>query len=200
MGLIKILSEKSWLDQGQGDAAEVTTPPQRIALRFFLGVVGVLFGLFFVAYYIRMELDDWRPMPESPVLWINTLVLFLSSIVLQWTSHCVAIEKRSAAKLGLLLGGFLTLAFIFGQVSVWNSMSAEGFLMYNNPANAFFYVLTGIHGLHLLGGLWVWTWATIKVWSGKTLTDIRLSVELCTVYWHFLLIVWLVLFALLSYT
>ena len=79
-------------------------------------------------------------------------------------------------------------------------MLEAGYIMYNNPANSFFYILTGIHGLHILGGLWVWTWATIRAFTGTELKEIRLSVELCTVYWHFLLVVWLVLFALLSYT
>jgi cytochrome c oxidase subunit 3 len=53
--------------------------------------------------------------------------------------------------------------------------------------------------LHLLGGLWVWCRTTAKVWRGVEVAKVRLSVELCTVYWHYLLLVWLVLFALLSY-
>ena len=63
-----------------------------------------------------------------------------------------------------------------------------------NPANAFFYLLTALHGLHLLGGLVAWGSTTAKVWRGVDVGDVRLSVELCTVYWHFLLLVWLVLF------
>ena len=200
MGIVKTLSEKPWLNQSDATDVGQISPPQRVALRFFLGVVAVLFALFFVAYYIRMELDDWRPMPESPVLWLNTFLLFLSSVVLQWTSLMVSKEQRNKVKIGLLLGAVTTLGFIFGQINVWQEMSANGYIMYNNPANAFFYVLTGIHGLHLLGGLWVWTWACFKVWSGKEIITIKLSVELCAVYWHFLLIVWLVMFALLSYT
>ena len=200
MGLVKTLSEKPWVNQTDATEDGFITPPQRVALRFFLGVVAVLFMLFIVAYYIRMELDDWRPMPESPVLWFNTFLLFLSSVVLQWTSLMVSKGQRSKVKIGLILGAFTTLGFIFGQINVWQEMSANGYIMYNNPANAFFYVLTGIHGLHLLGGLWVWTWACFKVLSGKEIKEVKLSVELCAVYWHFLLIVWLVLFALLSYT
>ena len=72
--------------------------------------------------------------------------------------------------------------------------------MSSNPANAFYYLMTGLHALHLLGGLWVWSKSSIKLLSGSEAKDIKLSVELCTVYWHFLLLVWLVLFALLSNT
>jgi cytochrome c oxidase subunit 3 len=202
MSLFGTLTEKSWehRDPDSHLSGAVSAAPERIALRFFLGVVGVMFTLFIIAYFIRMELADWRPMPESLLLWINTLILFISSVTLQWTHITLDRGQRNNVKSGLLAGGILSLGFIFGQLVVWQEMSSAGYYLYNNPANAFFYVLTGLHGLHILGGLWVWTRASFKVWFGANVEEIRLSVELCTVYWHFLLLVWLVLFALLSYT
>ena len=77
---------------------------------------------------------------------------------------------------------------------------AQPNFMASNPANAFFYLLTALHGLHLLGGLWVWGRTTTRVWEGTKVSEVRLSVELCTVYWHFLLLVWLALFGLLLST
>ena len=71
-----------------------------------------------------------------------------------------------------------------------------------NPANAFFYVLTALHGLHLIGGLVVLgpdDGASCRA-AVRSSVDLRLSVELCAMYWHFLLLVWLVLFALLLNT
>jgi cytochrome c oxidase subunit 3 len=74
-------------------------------------------------------------------------------------------------------------------------------LLARNPAVAFFYVLTAIHGLHLLGGLLVWSRTLLRMWTPRVeLIEVRLSVELCSVYWHYLLLVWLVLFGLLLYT
>lgn len=139
-------------------------------------------------------------MPESPQLWFNTLILFVCSATLQWTRVVLKQEKRNKVKFGMLLGGVLTLCFVLGQLLVWREMSAQGYYLASNPANSFFYVLTGLHGIHLIGGLWVWARAFIKVMLGHKLRDIRVSVELCAVYWHFLLLVWLVLFVLLSYT
>ena len=66
-----------------------------------------------------------------------------------------------------------------------------------NPAIAFFYLITGLHGLHLLGGLVAWGRTVTKVWGDFDEAKVTQSVELCTVYWHFLLLVWLVLFGLL---
>jgi len=159
-----------------------------------------MFALFITAYFIRMDLEDWRPMPEPLLLWINTLILFISSVTLQWTRMILGRGQRNKLKSGLLAGGILSVGFIFGQLTVWQEMTGAGYYLDTNPANAFFYVLTGLHGIHLLGGLWVWTRASFKVWFGADVEEIRLSVELCTVYWHFLLLVWLVLFALLAST
>ncbi len=184
---------------GAGEGA-LNMPKQKVALRFFLVVVAIMFGLFLTAYYVRMELEDWRPTPEPRLLWVNTGILVLASFVLQWTRMAVSSEKISTAKIGLLLGGILSFAFIFGQVFAWRELIDAGYLVNTNPANGFFYVLTGIHALHLLGGLWVWTRSTLKLWSGGELQAVKLSVELCSVYWHFLLIVWVVLFAVMSVT
>jgi cytochrome c oxidase subunit 3 len=207
MNLFRLLTEKGWqhpprTEEGISitESQASVVPPQKVALLFFLAVVGVMFGLFITAYFVRMELDDWRPMPESVALWFNTALLFLGSVALQSTHNMLNAGKLRHIKTGLLLGALLTLGFVYGQFAVWQQMRADGYFMYNNPANSFFYVLTGIHALHLLGGLWVWTRASIRVWSGTSPDKVSLSVELCAVYWHFLLLVWLVVFAVLSYT
>jgi cytochrome c oxidase subunit 3 len=207
MNPFRLLTEKPWErtpQTAEGITVETSQasliPPQKVALRVFLGVVSVLFGLFFIAYMIRMGLQDWRPMPEPQQLWFNTLLLFLGSITLQWTCRAVRRDETGLMKIGLVLGAVFTFGFVFGQVAVWQRMSAEGYNLYNNPANSFFYVLTGVHALHMLGGLWVWTRASIRVLAGATPEKVRLSIELCATYWHFLLLVWLAVFALISYT
>ena len=97
----------------------------------------------------------------------------------------------------LLAGGVLALAFLAGQLLAWRQLDAAGYFLASNPANSFFYLLTAVHGLHVLGGLVALARATAKVWRGRDVDQVRLSVELCAIYWHFLLFVWLVLFALL---
>jgi len=66
-----------------------------------------------------------------------------------------------------------------------------------NPSSSFFYLITAVHGLHLMGGLLVLGRTTVRVARGADLRKIRLSVELCATYWHFLLVAWIALFALL---
>ena len=72
--------------------------------------------------------------------------------------------------------------------------------MDSNPLNLFFYLITGFHGLHLLGGLVAWFRASVRLWRGAEVAKIRSSVELCAVYWHVLLLDWLVMFGLLLVT
>lgn len=201
MSLLRSLFEKPWERSLHAEPGETFgVPPQKVALAFFLGVASVLFALFITAYFIRMELDDWRPLPEPAQLWLNTGILFLASVALQWTSSMTVRGELGRVRLGILVGGALSFAFVLAQVDVWGELRAAGFYLSSNPANAFFFLLTGVHALHVLGGLWVWTRAGIRSFSGAGTQDLQLSVELCALYWHFLLLVWLVLFALLSYT
>jgi cytochrome c oxidase subunit 3 len=163
----------------------------------FLGVVGVLFMLMIIAYGGRMTYGDWRPTPQITLLWANTFVLILSSVALQWAQYSVRRGQTDAMRIGLLAAGAFTVVFLFGQLLAWRQLATMVYFDVTNPAVAFFYMITGIHALHLLGGLVAWSMAVVKVWGKFDVAKIRQSVELCTLYWHFLLLVWLVLFGLL---
>ena len=178
----------------------VAGEPARIALVSFIAVVTSLFALFLSAYFMRMKLGDWRPVAEPGVLWINSGLLVLASIAFQLTRGAAKRNQLLTVKAGLIAGGICTTLFLLGQLLAWEQLNAGGYFMTNNPANSFFYLLTAVHGLHVLGGMWVWGRSTFRVLTGADVDSVRLSVELCTVYWHYLLLVWVVLFALLLST
>lgn len=180
-----------------GDAGKT----KLIALMTFLAVVTSFFALVLSAYALRMELGDWVPMTEPQLLWVNTAVLVLASAAFQWTRNGAVAGKAARLKPGLVMTGLLTTAFVVGQLIAWQQLQAGGQFLTSNPSNAFFYLLTGAHGVHILGGMYVWARATFRVLMGSAEGgQIRRSIELCTIYWHFLLIVWLVLFGLLLST
>jgi len=170
---------------------------KKLALRVFLAVVAVLFMLLLVAYSGRMVYEDWRPAPQLRLLWANTFVLILSSVALQWAQYSVRRGRMDAMRIGLLAAGAFTVVFLFGQILAWRQLGAMVQFDVTNPAIAFFYLITGLHGMHLLGGLVAWGRTVARVWRDFDAAKIRQSVELCTTYWHFLLLVWLVLFGLL---
>ena len=205
MNIIHELTKKPWMTAQVAiddlhDGGESALPAAKIGLRVFIAVVTVLFSLFAVAYIDRMAFADWRPLPEPWLLWLNTALLILSSVALHQASVGARLGEIDRVRAGLLAGGGLAFAFLVGQLLAWQQLTALGYFLASNPANAFFYVLTALHGLHLLGGLAAWGRTTAKLWRGVETGQLRLSVELCAVYWHFLLVLWLVLFGLLLIT
>jgi len=191
--------ERRAIDDVPGDGA-FSLPPVKVGLGVFLAVATSLFALLISAYYMRMAGADWTTLAVPNGLWLNTGALVLSSVAMQWTRHAAKRGAIKGVRIGLIAGGVFTVCFLAGQLWVWQQLNASGYFVAANPANAFFYLLTALHGVHLLGGLWVWFKATTKVWRGTEVGAVRLSVELCSVYWHYLLLVWLVLFALLLST
>ena len=180
---------------GTGDKSKL------IALLAFLAVIASFFGLILSAYALRMELGDWIPLTEPQLLWANTLMLIIASVVFQWTRNAAINNQLQRLKPGMVITGILTWGFVVGQLVAWQQLHSLGEFVFVNPSNAFFYFLTGTHAAHILGGLYVWARAMVKILSGNEDTKgINRSIELCSIYWHFLLIVWLILFGLMIST
>lgn len=201
MSILQQLTEKSWQSKGVlediHNDGSLTLPDAKVGFWVFLAVITMIFALFAVAYNVRLALADWRPLTDPGVLWLNTAMLIFSSIAMQVARVAANQGNIRRTRMGLAMGGAGSIAFLLGQLWAWQQLKAAGFFLTSNPADAFFYVITGLHGLHVLGGLWVWARTAVKAWLIDDVEKIQLSVELCTVYWHFLLIVWAVLFGLL---
>lgn len=195
------LTAKSWESgEQEGDVGVIRAPPARIGLLLFMAVVTSLFSLFLTAYSMRMHHGiGWCHLTIPNLLWVNTGVLLLASIAMQLASHAVGRGKRYVAQWALIAGGILTVGFLAGQVLAWQAVGPSLYFIQGSPAIAFFYVLTTIHGLHLIGGLYVLSRAATRFSAGAELIDLRQSLSLCAIYWHFLLIVWLVVFAVLLF-
>lgn len=204
------LRTKPWEWRGAYEAHDAPrTPSARIGLWIFLAVVTSFFCLFLAAYAMRMRpslingtvFRDWLPLIEPRLLWLNTLFLALGSAGMQVARVAIGRGQRERTLNGLLAGGAFATAFLVGQWFAWQQLRASGIYAQGNPAYAFFYALTGLHALHLFGGMVVWARTT-----GHSLratapdAGLALKVELCTVYWHYLLVVWLVLFGFLLIT
>jgi cytochrome c oxidase subunit 3 len=191
MTILARLTEKSW---------EPAPPPVErerpsagtVGMLAYFGVAVVMFALLVAAYLMRMGLHagadhvhDWKPMPDPPLLWINTFILVASSVA--WEA-----ARRMRDMPAAIAGSALGLLFLAGQLLLWKHYLAAGYYLSANPANAFFYLLTALHGLHIMGGLFA---------AGRALAAASSrNIALCAVYWHFLLIIWLVLAVLLLST
>ena len=196
------LMSKPWLEHGViGDVPDFEVshdPAKRAALGFFLAVVGSMFTLVVGAYFMRRDLGDWQALPVPGILWFNTGALVLSSIALEWSQLAARRSDRDGTRIGLVAATAFGLAFLAGQLLAWQQLSAAGYFVATNPANSFFYLITGLHGLHVLGGIVALCWTTSRAWSEEQVDKVRLGVELCATYWLFMLLVWMVLFSLLA--
>jgi cytochrome c oxidase subunit 3 len=195
------LTAKSWESgEQEGDVGAIRAPPGRIGLLFFMAVVTSLFSLFLTAYSMRMHHGiGWCHLTIPNILWVNTGVLLAASVAMQLASHAAGRGQRQFARVALIAGGLLTLGFLAGQVMAWQAVGPSLYFIQGSPAIAFFYVLTTAHGLHLVGGLYVLGRAAMRFSAGAELIDLRQSLSLCAIYWHFLLLVWFVVFAVLLF-
>jgi cytochrome c oxidase subunit 3 len=200
------LTAKPWLEVGvSGDArgAEPSVRPIGVGLGAFLVVAGSLFSLLVSAYSMRKGMVDWQSLPMPTVLWFSTGLLILGSVSLQTAVIAARRGKHDAIRAGLLAAGVASLGFLGGQLLAWRELAASGRFTAADPATAFFYLLTAVHGLHVLGGLVALCRTTIKAFvlsaacTPRALGELTLSVKLCAAYWHFLLLIWLVLFSFL---
>jgi len=204
MSFYKQVTSKPWEYQGpvtgSGPESAFNKESERIALTLFLVVVCVIFSLLTVTYYLRMDLGDWVPLADPAMLWVNTVLLLLGSVALQRSTGLARRGLMSQSRSAFLAGGVLASLFVGGQCYVWLQLNSSDLGVASNPSSAFFFLLTGMHAVHLLGGLWVWSKTSFRMFSSQDSAQVRLSIELCTTYWHFLLLLWVLLFGVLLST
>ncbi|WP_454737659.1 bb3-type cytochrome oxidase subunit III [Cupriavidus necator] len=170
--------------------------PASIGLWVFMGVVTSLFALFLTAYALRMDSPDWHRIALPWQVWLSTALLTAGSIAMGVASHAARKGNMAAARLALRLGGLGAAGFVVSQLWAWQALAAMQVVPAGNPAGSFFYLLTAMHGLHVLGGLAGWAFAVASRGSGDAAV---LRMTLCARYWHFLLAVWVVLLAALGW-
>lgn len=181
--------------------AGVTAP--RVALGVFLAVVTSVFALTISAYLMRMAASaEWRFLPHPRLAWVNTGLLVIGSLGLQtaWMAAKRAHEGafwRNAVWLALAVAVGCTVAFMAGQYLLWRELAAAGYYMTEYVGSAFFVMMSGLHAAHLSGGLAALAQAVFRFRRGAPLTRLRESIALCAMYWHYLLLVWIVLYAVL---
>jgi cytochrome c oxidase subunit 3 len=166
--------------------------PARLGIWMFLAAVAMLFAAFASAYVVRMASSDWATLRLPFVLWLNTVVLVASSACLETA------RQRPAVGAGRWLGSTVLLGalFLVGQVVAWRDLIGQGVLVPTSPHGAFFYILTGMHGLHLVAGLLylVYVWRSVRHADSERAAWLQRQ---AATYWHFMGGLWVFLFAVL---
>jgi len=173
---------------------------RRTGLLVFMVVVSTLFGLFGVAYMMRAAYEDWRPIVYVPwQLWCSTGLLLLCSVAWELARRHAAIGRRDAARSTSTGALLLSATFVVSQLYAWQAMTAADYAVAANPANSFFYLITGLHAVHVIGGMLAGAMVAAGFMRGRATQAVGEGIALCAQYWHFLFVLWLAVFGLLYF-
>lgn len=181
-----------------------TSSPDRYRTGMLVALAGVtmMFTALTSAYIVRAATwNDWRPVTMPRMLWVSTGIILLSSLAFEVARRALKLGKTTAFKRWLLVTVVLGLGFLATQLMAWRELTAAGIYLATNPHSSFFYVLTGAHGLHLLGGILFLDYLLLRSWRGRYEENgarERLRVvNVAALYWHFMFGIWIYLFLLL---
>jgi cytochrome c oxidase subunit III len=191
----------------QGDLHAVKDPrgePTRTGIWVGLSAIAMVFAALTSALYVRegSGYTDWTHIALPPILYFNTLALIASSITLELARRRGAgymrgqDASRSQASLWLNSTMLLGLVFVVGQYFAWLKLRSEGLYLPTNPNSSFFYVLTGVHVVHVLGGLGGLSRVLLKFRSA-THPLRRSTIDATSYYWHFMGMLWIYLLGIL---
>jgi len=189
-------------DDGGGAGGPVPLHTYYTGVCLALAAITMLFVGLTSALVVRKGIsNDWAGIALPRILFINTLVLVASSLLLERTRRQLhTFRLGDEARLGERLSPVLLLglAFLAGQLGAWRELAARGILLATNPSASFLYLLTAAHGLHLAGGLVAIAWVALRARTLAASLRGRTMVNAVAIYWHFMGTLWIYILALLS--
>ena len=195
-------------DDGGGDegaGGEHTPEPRRpntrkysTAVRLGLVSITVFFmvpAVLFVVLRVT-NLHNWSGIQLPSILWMNTIVLLLSSATLEMARRKLRVDDASGFRRMWTLTTVLGVLFVAGQFIAWRQLAARGIYAASGLASSFFYLFTAMHALHLLGGVCALLYVELHQFEAARISR-SLAAEIASYYWHFMDGLWVFLLALL---
>ena len=170
--------------------------PPTLGIFLFIASEIMLFGSFFTAYFF-VRVVNHEPWPPHPfhlpvfVAGVNTLILVTSSFTVHWALQSIKRGYRPGLQAGLVLTFALGLTFLLTQILEYHRV---GFAPHDQSFGTIFYSLTGLHGAHVFVGLMLLLVATVRAFRGHFSPDAHWGVELPGIYWHFVDVMWIVVY------
>jgi cytochrome c oxidase subunit III len=203
--LFGALSDKPWEKEQmitdnyhQGKTFNLSNQTSAVIVIF--GVSTVLFSLIVTGYLYSIPAEqDTQYLLKPNLLWMNTLILLSVTYFFNKVTKDLKKNIVEKVKANLLIVGFLSYAFLFGQLFFWFQLMESGNYVSTNNYFSSFYIFTTLHGLHLLGGLFFWgkVFSKISKLEQKEIISEKRSIDALSLYWTFLLIVWFVFFLIM---
>ena len=192
--------DRGWGDGGGGGSYDGRGADRRASftgLFVLLAATTMVFAALSSAFVVRRGLsDDWASMHKPPILWVNTIVLLVSSLVLDRSRHALKAGDRGRFNFWWTTATALGVLFLVGQAWAWYELKEAGIYIASNPSSSFFYVLTATHAFHLLGGVAALVYVDVQALRLRLGPAKRTAIDVTAVFWHFLDGVWLYLMLL----
>jgi cytochrome c oxidase subunit 3 len=169
----------------------------QVGLWVLLTAVIMLFAGLTSAYIVLRGLPTWQNIALPSLLWPNTAVLLMSSIAIEFSRRAVRKNHLESMKRWLAVSGVFGIAFLVGQLAAWRQLVGMGVYLPSTLQSSFFYILTGIHGLHLAGGVGSLGYVLMKAINNRLTVFNHEPLKLCATYWHVMDGLWIYLFLLL---
>jgi len=190
--------EHGWGGGGGSDGRGSSRRASFTGLFVLIAASTMVFAALTSAFVVRRGLsDDWTSLPKPPVLFVNTIVLILSSVVLDLSRRALKAGNRSRFNLWWTVATALGVTFLLGQAYAWRQLNDAGFFIATNPASSFFYVLTASHAFHLLGGVAALLYVDVQALRLRLGPAKRTAIDVTAIFWHFLDGLWVYLMVLL---
>lgn len=168
-----------------------------LGMLLFIASEIMLFGSFFTAYFFVRVVNgySWPPPGQHLPVYvagINTAILLTSSATVHWALQSIKRGNRAGLQAGLLLTFLMGLTFLLTQIAEYARI---GFAPNDNAFTTVFFCLTGLHGAHVFVGLTLLGFATIRSFRGHFSAEHHYGVEIPGIYWHFVDVMWIVVYA-----
>jgi cytochrome c oxidase subunit III len=171
--------------------------PKKFAMWLFLGSIMMMFAAFTSAYIVRQAEGNWLYFELPQLFYATTVVILLSSVTMQWAYFAAKKDNLETARLMIVLTAILGIAFLIGQFFGWMELIQNSIHFVGNPSGSFLYVITGLHGLHVVSAIVYLVIIVVSVFRLKVHSRNMAPLEMCATYWHFLDGLWLYLFVFL---
>jgi cytochrome c oxidase subunit 3 len=165
---------------------------------FIISIV-MLFASQTSAYLVRRAEGNWMEFTVPIIFYYSTAVLVLSSAFLHLAYLSAKKDNFSSLRVFISIAFGAGMVFLVMQYYGWQDLQEQGVFLKGNPSGSFFYVLTGLHGFHLVTGLFVILFAFVAAFRSKINARELNQLEVCNTYWHFLDLLWVYLFVFLLY-
>lgn len=171
--------------------------PKKFALWLFIITVVMVFAALTSAYIVRQAEGNWVAFELPVEMWLTTATIFLSSITMHWGYLEAKKDNLEKVKFALGITTLLGVLFLVGQFYVWSVLVDHQVYFVGNPSGSFLYVISGLHGLHIVSGVIFLIIVLISTFKYKVHSKNLTLIQMCTTYWHFLDVLWIYLFVFL---